>query len=125
MIWLVAAEQWSNIVQSPLSLGWTGENLTKQSGVRAGKAAYRGPALNHYCSALVRPALEGGYCRLRREAGRVLGPAVFQLSLQPKSVCLVKPFQSALSESVDVWPLANTILRHNRGHALTGNRLRM
>ena len=95
-----------------------------KTGVRVGKAAYRGPALYHYCSALVGPALEGGYCGLRRKAGRVFGPAVDRLSLQPKSFCLVKTFQLALSESVDVWPLANTILRHNRGHALVGNRPR-
>ena len=114
-----------NLFRAPVSLGRTGENRTDKLGVRVGKAAYRGPALYHYCFALVRPALEGGYCRLRRKAGRVLGPAVVQLSLQPKSFCLVKTFQSALSESVDVWPLANTILRHNRGHALASNRPRM
>ena len=81
---------WPSGIKPPLRahlpLVWTGVKLDLNSAFRVGKAVYRGLALDHYCFALVRPVLEGGYCEFGREAGGVPGPAVYRPSSQPKTV---------------------------------------
>jgi hypothetical protein len=91
-----------------------------------GNDAYRGPAVSVYHPfprKMVRPALEGGYCGFERMVGRAERSAAARSHLQPKPARLVQSIRAALLESVDVWPLANIILRRNRGHALAGIRL--
>jgi hypothetical protein len=65
-------------LRARLPLVWTGVKLDLNSAFRVGKAVYRGLALDHYCFALVRPVLEGGYCGLGREVNR-RGPRTCRL----------------------------------------------
>ena len=89
---------------------------------RVGKAVYRGPAVNNTASRCCDRPLKVATVGFETRTGRALIlPAALRPSPHPKTARLSRVWV-ARSESVDVWPLANAILRHNRGHALVGIR---
>jgi hypothetical protein len=70
----------TEVLRARLPLVWTGESRSSTA-FRVGTAVYRGLALNHYCFALVRPALEGGYCGFGEEVWR--GLRIRRLTAKP------------------------------------------